>query len=114
MAGKLLFAGHTIVVVVVIITSAHPARAADSVIYGVDFSGFPGGSVLQWLGSKELLPKQDATNSRRVVYSASQDDLVLETRSRTFALLLNETDVQGLFQDSHRMGCRCLPARRIV
>ena len=94
MPGKLLLAVYTIVVVAVIITAAYPARAADSVIYGVDFSGFPGGSVLQWLGSKEFLPRQDATNSRRVVYSASQDDLVLEARSRTFAVLLNETDVQ--------------------
>ena len=63
-------------------------------IYAVDFSGFSGGSVLQWLGSKEFEPKQDATNSRRVVYSVSQGNLVLETRSRAFALLLNETDVR--------------------
>jgi hypothetical protein len=94
MAGKLLLAVHAIVVVAVIVTSAPPARAAGSMIYGVNFSGFPGGSVLQWLGSKEFLPKQDATNGRRVIYSASQDGLVLETRSPTFALLLNETDVR--------------------
>jgi hypothetical protein len=77
-----------------IIASAHSARAADTAIYGVDFSDFSGGSVLQWLGSKEFEPKQDATNSRRVVYSVSQGNLVLETRSRAFGLLLNETDVR--------------------
>jgi len=77
-----------------VIAFAQAARAADSVIYAVDFSGFSGGSVLQWLGSKEFEPKQDATNSRRVVYSVSQGNLVLETRSRAFALLLNETDVR--------------------
>jgi inosine/xanthosine triphosphate pyrophosphatase family protein len=81
MAGKLLLAVCAIVSLA-IIASAQPARAADSVIYAVDFSGFPGGSVLQWLGSKEFLPKQDANNDRRVVYSASQSDLLLETRSR--------------------------------
>jgi len=77
-----------------IIASAQAARAADGVIYGVDFAGYPGGSVLQWLGSKEFEPKQDANNSRRVVYSVSQGNLVLETRSRAFGLLLNETDVR--------------------
>lgn len=94
MTGKLLLAVRASVVVALIIASVYSARAQENVIYGVDFSGYPGGSVLQWLGSKEFLPKQDATNNRRVIYSASQDDLMLETRSRTFALLLNETDVQ--------------------
>lgn len=94
MAGKLLLAVHTIVVVAVGIASAPLARAGESVIYGVNFSGFSGGSVLQWLGSKEFVPRQDATNSGRVNYSVSRDNLVLETRSRAFALLLNETDVR--------------------
>jgi hypothetical protein len=93
MGGKLLLAVCTLASVA-IIASAPPARAADSVIYGVDFSGFSGGSVLDWLGSKEFQPKQDAANGRRVVYSVSQDNLVLETRSRAFALVLNETDVR--------------------
>jgi hypothetical protein len=92
MAGKRLLAICTLVGAA-IIASAPAARAAD-VIYGVDFSGYSGGSVLQWLGSKEFVPKQDASNSRRVVYSVSQGNLVLETRSRAFALLLNETDIR--------------------
>ena len=93
MAGKLLRAVCTLASAAIIV-SAPSASAADSVIYGVDFSGFSGGSVLDWLGSKEFLPKQDAANGRRVVYSVSHDQLVLETRSRAFALLLNETDIR--------------------
>jgi hypothetical protein len=93
MGRKRLVAVSTIVSAA-ILASAHSARAAESAIYGVDFSGYSGGSVLQWLGSKEIVPRQDANNSRRVVYSVSQGNLVLETRSRAFGLLLNETDVR--------------------
>ena len=77
-----------------IIAAADAARSADSVIYGVDFSGFPGGSVLKWLGSKGFQPKQDASNARRVVYSVSQGNLVLETKTHAFGILLNEMDVR--------------------
>src|SRR5262249_58513619 len=34
------------------------------------------------------------SNARRVVYSASPSELVLETRTRAFGLLLNEMDVR--------------------
>ena len=71
-----------------------PARSADSAKGRVDFSGFPGGSVLSWLGGKGFVPKQDAGNARRVVYTASPSTLTLETRARAFGLLLNETDVR--------------------
>jgi len=71
-----------------------PARSADSPKRGVDFSGFVGGSVLSWLGGKGFEPKQDASNARRVVYTASPRELTLETRARAFGLLLNEMDVQ--------------------
>jgi len=52
----------------------------------------PAGSVLQWLGSKGFVPKQDAGNARRVSYSVSDGGLVLETKTHAFGLLLNETD----------------------
>ena len=71
-----------------------PARSAESPSHSLDFSGFPGGSVLSWLGGKGFVPKQDASNSRRVIYSASPRDLTLETRTRAFGLLLNEMDVR--------------------
>ena len=108
MARKLLFAVCAIVGAA-IIASAQAAQAADSAIYGVDFSGFTGGSVLQWLGSKEFVPKQDASNSRRVVYSVSQGNLVLETSSRAFGLLLNETDVRDYFRVRIEWGVDAFP-----
>src|SRR5262249_45358603 len=75
----------------VMAVSIESARATER---GVDFSGFPGGSIFDWLGSKGFQPKQDATNDRRVVFSGSPSALALETRTRAFGLLLNETDVR--------------------
>ena len=77
-----------------LIAPVHRARAADDPQRGVDFSGFPGGSVLGWLHTKGFEPKQDASNARRVVYSASPGQLELETKSRAFGLLLKEMDVR--------------------
>lgn len=81
---------------VAMIASDHPARSADGAKRGFDFSGFPGGSVLSWLGARGFVPKQDASDARKVVYSASPSALVLETRSRAFGLLLNEIDVRDV------------------
>ena len=74
--------------------SVDSARSTDSLKGGVDFSGFSGGSVLNWLGSKGFEPKQDASNARRIGYSASPNALALETKTRAFGLLLNEMDVR--------------------
>jgi hypothetical protein len=90
MTGKFLFA----ICAIILVASAHPARSAGSLIYGVDFSGFPGGSVLKWLGSKGFVPKQDSSDARKVVYSASQGSLAQETKTHAFGLLLNETAVR--------------------
>ena len=86
-----------------------PARAADSPKRGVDFSGYPGGSVLGWLGGKGFAPKQDASNARRVVYTASSSELMLETRSRAFGLLLNEKDVRGASRVHIEWGVNTFP-----
>jgi len=91
--------GKALVVFLAIVSSAiavcaHPAHSASNVVYSVDFSGFSGGPVLRWLESRGFLPKQDASNSRRIVYSVTRDTLMLETKSRAFGLLLNETDVR--------------------
>ena len=75
--------------------SARSTESAPTVIYGVDFAGYAGGAVLPWLSAKGFVPKQDASNTRKIVYFDDEHDLVLATKTRAFALLLNEADVQG-------------------
>ena len=90
--------------------SVDQARSTDSLQRGVDFSGFSGGSVLSWLGSKGFVPKQDASNARRVVFSASPSALALETKTRAFGLLLNEMDVQDYSRVRIEWGVDVFPA----
>ena len=98
------------VAVLAMTASLNTAGAAGSVQRGVDFSGFPGGSVLDWLGSKGFEPKQDANNARRVVYSAAPTALALETRTRAFGLLLNEMDVRDYSHVRIEWGVDAFPA----
>ena len=77
------------------LASIRMAASTPSVIFGVDFAGYAGGAVLQWLSAKGFVPKQDATNASKVVYFDDEHDLILATKTRAFALLLNEADVQG-------------------
>ena len=93
----------------VLSASLPPARSADSLKHAVDFSGFPGGSVLSWLGGKGFVPKQDSSNARRVVYSAAPRELALETRSRAFGLLLNEMDVRDASRVQIEWGVNTFP-----
>jgi hypothetical protein len=86
-----------------------PARAAEAANVAVDFSGFPGGSILSWLGGKGFVPKQDAGNARRVIYSATARELALETRSRAFGLLLNEMDVRDASRVQIEWGVNAFP-----
>ena len=72
-----------------------PAQSASSVVYGIDFAGFAGGSALEWLEARGFLPRQDASNASRIVYSIARDTLNLEAKTRAFGLLLNETDVRN-------------------
>ena len=95
--------------VLILHVSLLPARSAGRSIHGIDFSGFPGGSVLTWLGGKGFVPKQDASNARRVVYSASPRQLNLETRSRAFGLLLNEADVRDASRVQIEWGVDAFP-----
>ena len=48
--------------------SARSTESAPTVIYGVDFAGYAGGAVLPWLSAKGFVPKQDASNTRKIVY----------------------------------------------
>lgn len=87
-----------------------PAGSTDGVIYSADFSGPPGGSVLNWLDAKGFKPQRDANNSRKVVYSVSHNGLGLETKTRAFALLLNETDVRDYSRIRIQWGVDAFPA----
>jgi hypothetical protein len=69
--------------------------AGPTVIYSMDFAGFPGGTVLNWLRTKGFEPKQDAGNANKVVFFDQGGDLALETKTKAFGLLLNEADVAG-------------------
>jgi hypothetical protein len=89
--------------------SVDPARSTDSLQRGVDFTGFSGGPVLNWLGSKGFVPKQDASNARRVVYSASPSALTLETKTRAFGLLLNEMEVRDYSRVRIEWGVNAFP-----
>jgi len=86
---------HMVLMLLVLLAVPRLALAGPSVIFSVDFAGFAGGAVLSWLNSKGFLPKQDATNARKVVYFNRGNDLALETKSKAFGLLLNEADVSG-------------------
>lgn len=86
-----------------------PARSAGSPKGSVDFAGFPGGSVLSWLGGKGFVPKQDASNARRVTYTATPSELTLETRTRAFGLLLNEKDVRDAARVRIEWGVNAFP-----
>src|SRR5215472_10057976 len=94
MSGKHLELTICVVAALVMAASVYPARSTDSLNRGVDFSGFPGGSVLDWLRLKGFVPQRDASNARRVVFFALPNGLALETKTRAFGLLLNEMDVQ--------------------
>lgn len=107
MVDKFLLAVCTFVICVI---ASAPAQSAESVIYGADFSGSPGGSVLNWLGAKGFKPQRDANNARKVVFSVSHNGLGLETKTRAFALLLNETDVRGYSRIRIQWGVDAFPA----
>jgi len=73
-----------------------PADAQDaSVAYGVDFTGYKSGPVLDWLKGRDFVAKQDAGNAGKIVLAVKDDSLVLEAKRRALGLLLNEKDVPG-------------------
>jgi hypothetical protein len=87
------------------------ADAAESpdLVYSVDFVGFPGGSVLDWLGTKGFVAKQDAGNTGRITLAVVDDALVLEARRRALGLLINETDVAGATRIRIEWGVNAFP-----
>ena len=84
------------VVALACLAASRSAGAADArVAYAIDFTGYPGGSVLEWLGGKKFVAKQDADNASKIVLSIQDGALVLEAKKQALGLLLNETDVPG-------------------
>jgi hypothetical protein len=69
------------------------AGSSSDVAYSISFADYTGGPPLQWLAMKGFVPKRDAENQDRVVFSFANKSLVLETRKQAVALLLNEADV---------------------
>jgi len=93
MPGKRLLAICAIISSVIMAT-ANPSRAANGAAFSIDFSGFQGGSVLNWLESKGFEPKQDAENVTKLDYSVSQNELVLKAKTHAHALLLDDVSVK--------------------
>ncbi len=87
---------------------ANSAEAQDRV-YSVDFSGFRGGSVLNWLGTKGFVAKQDAGNAGKITLTVVDDKLVVEAKRRAFGLLINEKDVAGATRIRIEWGVAAFP-----
>jgi hypothetical protein len=84
------------VMAVVCLAAAQPSGAVDTtILYATDFKGYPGGSVLDWLRSRNFVAKQDADNKSKIALSIQDNALVLEAKKRALGLLLNETDIPG-------------------
>src|SRR5262249_2822838 len=84
--------------------------AQDAVAYGVDFTGYKSGAVLDWLKGKGFVAKQDAGNAGKVVLTVKDDTLVLEAKRRALGLLLNEKDVPGSGRIRIEWGVHAFPA----
>lgn len=93
MANSRLSIAVLAILIAVVSAPVRVVEAAEPPVYSLDFTGFPGGDVLKWLGTKGFVPKQDANNSRKVVYRVEGNDLRLEAKTQAQALLLNETHI---------------------
>jgi hypothetical protein len=85
------------------------AAETPDLVYSVDFSGFPGGSVLAWLGARGFAAKQDAGNAGRIALSVVDRALVLEAKRRALGLLINETDVASATRIRIEWGVNAFP-----
>jgi hypothetical protein len=72
---------------------AGPRAEAADVTFSLGFADYAGGPPLQWLAQKGFMPKRDAANQSRVVFSGAGEQLGLETRKQAAGLLLNEANV---------------------
>jgi len=109
MTGKRLLAICAIMSSV-IMASANPSLGADGVAFSLDFSGFPGGSVLNWLESKGFEPKQDAENTKKIVYLVTKNGLVIEAKTHVHALLLDDVSVKDYSRLRIEWGVHAFPS----
>jgi hypothetical protein len=86
------------------------AESAADVTYEVSFSSYTGGPALPWLARQGFAAKRDATNPKSVVFSFADKSLVLETKKRAAALLLNEKDVLNFSRIRIEWGVDIFPA----
>jgi hypothetical protein len=70
------------------LTSPEPTRSPALII---DFSGYTGGSVDQWLGTKGFKLEKDARDRRLLQLSVAKDVLILEAKRRLRGFLLNDS-----------------------
>jgi hypothetical protein len=74
-----------------VITSGSQAVKPDRVL---DFSGYAGGSVDDWLRARRFTFEKDARNRRLLQLSVANDTLTLEAKGPLNGFLLNEIDVE--------------------
>jgi hypothetical protein len=60
----------------------------------LDFSGYTGGSVDDWLHARRFTFQKDAKNRRLLALSVANDTLTLEAKGPLSGFLLNEVDVE--------------------
>lgn len=73
--------------------SGYCAEPTTDVVYRLSFSDNAGEPPLKWLAAKGFVPKRDADNQSKVVYSVANNALVMQTKRQAQGLLLNEADV---------------------
>jgi hypothetical protein len=72
--------------------TSHPAAAEPDLV--LDFTGYTGGSVEDWLRARHFTFEKGAKNRRLLQLSVANDTLTLETKGRLSGFLLNEVDVE--------------------
>lgn len=66
---------------------APPAGAADDVAFALDFQGYAGGEVREWLEAKGFEIEQDAKKPLKVALRIADQALVIEAKAPALALL---------------------------
>ena len=75
-----------------IVALVAPLSADDTnVALRLDFSGYSGGSVDDWLRSRNFVLERDAKNRRLLQLSVENNALVLQAKGRLIGLILNDS-----------------------
>jgi hypothetical protein len=65
---------------------------------------------MNWLESKGLKPKQDAENTKKIVYLVTQNDLVIEAKTHVHALLLDDVSIKDYSKLRIEWGIHAFPS----